>query len=93
MDQITFEMIKNQKNLAYVWFIILIYLQANFLNLYAENNLYDNKPDDYKGLWLTEIKNEAIYLIIKKDNEHPIFTKTVKIIRFIKALGKLWIKN
>lgn len=79
MDQITFEMIKNQKNLAYVWFIILIsILQANFLNLYAENNLYDNKSDDYKGLWLTEIKNEAIYLIIKKDNRASYFYKDRK---------------
>ena len=43
------------------------------IHLSAATNSSEIDFEDYKGLWLTEINEESVYLLIKKKSYSPLF--------------------
>ena len=57
--------------------LILLFIMSvmSVIHLYAETDSISNAFEDYEGLWLTEINDEAIYLLIKKNHTARYFYK------------------
>ena len=60
---------KHQKKPHFLWLILWIFSISLFvIYSFAETNSEIIDSTDYRGLWLTKIKDESIYLLIKKNN-------------------------
>lgn len=58
------------------WPVLLIFINLIFvIHLSAETGSEAYDFENYKGVWLTEINNEAIYLLIKKNHIARFFYK------------------
>ena len=57
--------------------LILLFIMSvmSVIHLSAETDSISNAFEDYEGLWLTEINDEAIYLLIKKNHTARYFYK------------------
>ena len=63
----------NRRILIFPWLIFSILICS--VQLEAEINSKDYDFADYNGVWLTEINNEYVYLLIKSNNIARYFYK------------------
>ena len=58
----------NRQIFILVWSALLVFVTFFCgIQLSAETDSFGIDLEDYKGLWLTEINDEAVYLLIKKN--------------------------